>query len=248
MSWSPNAHGAGIFAIWHGLCEGSFREFKLPQTRIMTSTTLRVAIAPPPPASRNLVGIGIVVGLHILVGYAIAIGLGHKMIEVLRKPLDVVLIEQIKPPPPPPPPPKSTPQPKAATVPPPAYVPPVEVPVQASPPTITATTTAPPPEPAPVVKAAPEPVSIAVACPNHLEVRSHVPYPPRALAMGIAGEVLVEFTVGSEGEIRNVAVVQSTNSVFNRAAIDAVGRFKCVGQGHGREARVRVPFAFQLES
>jgi protein TonB len=79
-----------------------------------------------------------------------------------------------------------------------------------------------------------------------MDVRSHVPYPPRAQSMGLSGDVMVEFVVGAEGEIKNISVVQSTNAIFNRAAIDAVGRFKCSSQAH--EARVRVPFAFRLES
>jgi protein TonB len=206
------------------------------------TASLRVAIAPP-PANRNVVGIAAVVVLHAILAYAIANGLGHKVVDALRKPLDVALIEEVKLPAPPPP--KPTPQPKAVTPPPPAYVPPAEVTVEAPPPVITATAVAPPEPPAPVVSA-PEQVNIAVACPNHMEVRRHVPYPARALNLGLSGEVLVEFVVGGGGEIKNVSIVQSTNAVFNRTAIEAVGRFKCTGQG--REARVRVPFAFRLES
>jgi protein TonB len=204
------------------------------------TTTLRVAIAPP-PANRNVVGIAAVVILHAVLAYAIANGLGHKVVDALRKPLDVSLIEEVKLPPPPPP----KPQPKAVTPPPPAYVPPLEVPVEAPPPVVTTTTVVPPEPPAPVISA-PEPVNIAVACPNHLEVRRQVPYPARALSQRLSGEVLVEFVVGGGGEIKNVSIVQSTNTVFNRTAIEAVGRFKCSGQG--RDARVRVPFAFRLES
>lgn len=209
------------------------------------TASLRIAIAPP-PADRNLVGLVAVVILHVVLAYAIASGLGRKVVDVLSKPLDVALIEEVKKLPPPPPP-KPQPQPKVEAPPPPAYVPPVEVVVEAPPPPVVTTTTVAPPEPpAPIVNSVPEPVNIAVACPNHLEVRRHVPYPSRALSLGLSGEVLVEFVVGGSGEIKNVSIVQSTNAVFNRTAIEAVGRFKCTGQG--REARVRVPFAFRLES
>jgi len=218
---------------------------RFPLSALIMSNSLRIAIAPP-PVPRNYAGIAIVVVLHILLGYAIANGLGRKFVEVLKKPLDVALIEEIKPPPPPPPKPAQVP--KASNVPPPAYVPPAEVAVQAPPPVITATTAVPPPEPpAPVVKVAPaEPINVAVACPNHLDVRSHVPYPPRALTMALTGDVLVEFVVAADGDIKNVQIVQSSNAVFNRAATDAIARFKCIGQG--RDARVRVPFAFRLDS
>jgi protein TonB len=205
------------------------------------TASLRIAIAPP-PSNRNLVGIVAVVVLHAILAYALANGLGRKVVDVLSKPLDVALIEEIKKLPPPPP----KPQPKVATPPPPAYVPPVEVVVEAPPPPIVATTVAPPPPaPAPVVQTAPAPVNIAVACPNHQEVRRSVTFPPRAERLRLSGEVLIEFVVGTSGQIRNVAVIRSTNALFNGAAIEAVNRLRCVGQGG--DARVQVPFAFRLE-
>ena len=87
---------------------------------------------------KHLVGISAVVVFHIVLVYALANGLGRKVVEVFKAPLDVSIIEEIKPPPPPPPPPKIVKVlPKVSAPPPPAYVPPTETQVQAPPPPIT---------------------------------------------------------------------------------------------------------------
>ncbi|WP_295804052.1 energy transducer TonB [uncultured Microbulbifer sp.] len=57
-------------------------------------------------------------------------------------------------------------------------------------------------------------------------------YPRRALARGIEGYVVVEFTITSSGSVRNASVVGGYDSsgqpttVFDRAALSAVARFK----------------------
>lgn len=57
-------------------------------------------------------------------------------------------------------------------------------------------------------------------------------YPRRALARGIEGYVVVEFTITSNGSVRNPRVVGGYDSagaptdVFNNAALNAVERFK----------------------
>ena len=51
-------------------------------------------------------------------------------------------------------------------------------------------------------------------------------YPRRALARGLEGEVLVQYTVTKQGTVRDAVVVQSTNSVFDRAAVDSASRYK----------------------
>jgi protein TonB len=54
--------------------------------------------------------------------------------------------------------------------------------------------------------------------------------------------VLVEFTVGPGGEVRDVVAVRSSNAVFVDVATKAVAKFRCNGQGH--DVRVKVPFVF----
>ena len=52
------------------------------------------------------VGIVFVVAVHALVIYALMTGLARQAIEVIKKPLNATIIEELKLPPPPPPPPK----------------------------------------------------------------------------------------------------------------------------------------------
>lgn len=51
-------------------------------------------------------------------------------------------------------------------------------------------------------------------------------YPARAASRGLEGYVIVEFTVTRTGTTRDVHVVESTSSLFERAAVDAAGKFK----------------------
>ena len=51
-------------------------------------------------------------------------------------------------------------------------------------------------------------------------------YPAQALARGMEGYVDVSFTVTTTGTVRNPVVIQSTSSLFDRAAIQAVLKFK----------------------
>lgn len=51
-------------------------------------------------------------------------------------------------------------------------------------------------------------------------------YPARALSRGIEGYVDMEFTVTTTGTVRDPVVVFSTSSLFERAAIRAVLKFK----------------------
>jgi protein TonB len=51
-------------------------------------------------------------------------------------------------------------------------------------------------------------------------------YPPRAAARGLDGYVVVEYTVTDQGSVQDVFVVESSASLFDQAAIDAVLIFK----------------------
>lgn len=197
---------------------------------------------------KNFAGLAAVVGLHLVVAYALATGLAHKVVDVLKAPLTVSVIEEVKPlpPPPPPPPPPKEVRVQPRTPPPPSYVPPAEVVVEAPQAPVLTTSSEPVPAPPPAAPAVPVPapiVNAAVACPNSDKVRSRVPYPLQAERMGLSGNVLVEFTVGADGEVRNVTAVRSTNPLFTATATRAVAEFRCNGQGH--DVRVRVPFDFR---
>lgn len=51
-------------------------------------------------------------------------------------------------------------------------------------------------------------------------------YPARARAKNLEGTVLVQFDVTTVGTVANVAVIESSNRVFDKAAVDAAYRFK----------------------
>jgi periplasmic protein TonB len=51
-------------------------------------------------------------------------------------------------------------------------------------------------------------------------------YPRRAAERGLEGYVVLEFTVTRQGTVRDPVVVESTSSIFDRAAMDAVLRFR----------------------
>ena len=51
-------------------------------------------------------------------------------------------------------------------------------------------------------------------------------YPARAASRGLEGYVIVEFTVTPNGTTKDIFVVESTSSLFERAAVDAAAKFK----------------------
>ncbi len=51
-------------------------------------------------------------------------------------------------------------------------------------------------------------------------------YPRRAEQRGLEGYVTLEFTVTRQGTVRDARVVESSNSVFDSAAVEAVMRFR----------------------
>ena len=206
--------------------------------------------------TRKLFGIGAVVLFHVIVIYALVTGLARKVVEVVKGPIEVKVIEEVikKPPPPPellPPPPK-------LQAPPPPFIPPPEINIQPPPtpaPTITAVTPEPPPAPqAPVIVApAPTPApappavqSAAVVCPNYREALGSVAYPREAALDNIQGEVLAEFTLTANGQIRDIVIKSSTNRVFNRPSIQMIQTMlNCKGQG--QDVKLTLPISFKLK-
>lgn len=51
-------------------------------------------------------------------------------------------------------------------------------------------------------------------------------YPARAASRGLEGYVILEFTVTRTGTTKDISVVESTSSLFDRAAMDAAAKFK----------------------
>ena len=194
---------------------------------------------------KHVTGITVVIVLHVIVVYALVTGLARKAIEVIKQPLQTKIIEEVKKPPPPDTPPP--PPPKLVQIIP-TFVPPPEV--QISSPVVQAVISNPTPvappvyAPPKVVAAPPAPPSVGTACPNSQQIRTEIKYPAAARKDGIQGDVLVEFTVATNGEIKDVEVKSSSNRVFNSVSVNAVRQFKCNAQA--RDVRVQVPFSFKL--
>ncbi|MDX2221454.1 MAG: energy transducer TonB [Rhodospirillaceae bacterium] len=182
---------------------------------------------------KHVVGIGIVVLMHILLGWALVSGLARKVVEVIKNPIETKIIEETKPPPPPP---ENLPPPPKLAPPPPSFVPPPEVIVNPPPtpaPTITTTTVAPPPAPVTIAPAptpappapAPAPVAAQPAIGNVSDCRPA--YPAAALRAQVAGTTTIRFTIDASGKMVSAEVVRSAgpsreHKLLDRTAVNAL--------------------------
>ncbi len=188
---------------------------------------------------RHVMGLGIVIALHLVLGWALMSGLAQRMIEVVKAPIETKIIEEVKPPPPPPP--ENLPPPPKFAPPPPSFVPPPEVVVNPPPtpaPTITTTTVVPPPAP---VRIAPPPTAIqapaappapprAAARPAIGNVSACAPkdedYPPAAVRAEATGTTKIRFTVDAAGKLASAEVVKSAGPSREHRALDRVAQQK----------------------
>jgi protein TonB len=187
---------------------------------------------------KHLTGIGIVIVLHLLLGWALVTGLARKVVEVIKAPIETKIIEEVKPPPPPETPP---PPPPKMALPPPSFVPPPEIQVANPPPApaITVQTQTPPPAapvtiappPGPVVAAAPAPAARpAVIDVNTCEKPS---YPPSALRAEVQGTTRIRFTVDANGHVDPSKTVierpsgsSREHKLLDRTAAEALSKCK----------------------
>lgn len=166
--------------------------------------------------TRHMLGIGLVILIHVLVIYGLVTGLARKAVEVIKKPLNATIVEEIKAPPPPPPPPKKIEVPK--TPPPPQpYIPPPDIPVPTiqSEPVIAAVTPTPPPAPPVIAPPAPPPPPppaqpAVVKNPGIVSKGSgEMDYPREAQRKGIEGVCVVHIMVDEKGNPTDVKVVET---------------------------------------
>jgi len=229
----------------------------------MTAAPRPAAYGNPDPASR-VKGIMVVLALHVLIGYALVSGMARKGLDLVKKPLEAVLIQEViipPPPPPPPPPPKKVEPPKEIAkvqAPPPPYVPPPDLPppVASTAPVIAATPTppttpaviAPPPPTAPSAAVAaatapatadPKQAAIGLVCPTQVAPDM----PRRAVQDGTEGVVKAQILI-KNGVVQEV-VILSGPKVFHAAVKAAILRYKCVADGV--EAIATQEFKFTLE-
>jgi protein TonB len=169
----------------------------------------------PTMSPRKAFSIGLVVLLHVVIGYAFVTGLAFNVIKKAAQDLKVVDIKDQPPPPeqkPPPPPPQQNNVP-----PPPIVAPPPIVQTQTLAPQIQTVLTPPPVAPPITVAATPAPAppvisQAAAAKGNPGSWVSSDDYPPAALREERQGRVTIAFTINEQGRIENCRVTSSSGS------------------------------------
>jgi periplasmic protein TonB len=203
--------------------------------------------------TRHAIGIAFVVLVHALVIYALMSGLARTAIEVIKKPLNATIIEELKAPPPPPPPPKKIVEAPKVQQPLQTYVPPPDIPVPTTTaePVITAVTPAPPPEPhviaPPVVVAPPAPPAVRRGI-ARLAGDDPV-YPRAAIKAGIGkGRVVARVMIDEKGNVSQVTIVSADPPRhFDKAVIDALMTWKFHAEGEKYVGEVEVGFTLKDE-
>lgn len=172
--------------------------------------------------AKHLLGLSFVLILHVVLIYGLVNGLGHKLIEVIKKPYETKLIEEAKelpPDKPPPPPPKLAP-------PPPPFVPPVEVNISVAAPvanTITQVSrTLPSPPTVEVAKRAPVVVSPVIDANRNC---SKPEYPSASRRLDEEGTVVLNFLIDLDGRAVESKVEKSSGfGRLDEAARSALGK------------------------
>ncbi len=186
--------------------------------------------------TKHVVGIGIVLVMHLLLGWALVSGLARKVVEVITQPIETKIIEEIKPPPPPP---ENLPPPPKFAPPPPSFVPPPEVVVTPPPvpaPTITTTTVVPPPAPIVIAPVAPEappapaapPAPPRVTQPAITNANACKPdYPAAAARADATGTTRIRFAIDAQGKVVKAEILRASGSsrehrLMDRAAVESL--------------------------
>ena len=204
----------------------------------------------PKDPSKRYKGIAIVIGLHVLLLWALISGTAHDVMKITKKSLEAVVIQEVIIPPPPPPPPKEIKPPEAPKVeaPPPPFVPPPDVapPVTNAPsivaafvPPPTPVVIAPPPPPAAPPAPAPNRSDIRVACPTQVSPEM----PRKATQDGTEGVVKASAVI-RDGAVREVNILSGPR-VFHAAVKAAMMQYKC-SSGTGDIVATQ-EFVFKLE-
>ncbi len=198
-------------------------------------------------SAKRLIGIAAVLFLHLLVAYILMSGLANNIQKPAEKPVELQIIQDIKPPPPPKPeepkPKEKPPEPpkmveKVAKVPePPKQVEKVTTPVQKTTPVAQPTKVATPAPAAPSTLspspvAAPAPVAVAAPAPKPTGVTRGVSegsagcekpeYPREALMNEEQGTVRIRVLVDTSGKVIDAKVKKSSGSkTLDKAATKA---------------------------
>jgi periplasmic protein TonB len=201
------------------------------------SFTFRDSIPPPPgaPGARRGTGLIVVFALHVVVAWALATGLAREVVEIIKKPIEMAIIEEAPPPPPPPPPKiekiKEIPKPEV----PPPFVPKPDITPEAPPPPPVIQAVAPEPPPAPVVIAPPPPAppavvrqEISLACPGYQNVLAQT-LEEAFERVGIVGTVRALIKVRGTQVVE--AMPQSGPKEYYKYVQTAIKRMRCSAGG-----------------
>lgn len=83
--------------------------------------------------------------------------------------------------------------------------------------------------------------------PAVIDVRIPAVYPTRALEMGVEGNCVIGFDIGPDGTPLNVEALSCTSSVFRRASIQAVQRWRYSPDAGGQAARTGAQAVIEYE-
>jgi protein TonB len=215
----------------------------------MSATSMHRRKYPGSDPGRRTMGWMAVIALHVLIAWALVTGTARKALDIVKKPMEAAVIQEViipPPPPPPPPPPKEIVKPQAPKVeaPPPPFVPPPEVaPPPSAAPAITAVQTPPtappviaPPPPAPAPPAPPTRANAAAVC------QIVTPEMPRqAIREGTTGTVVAQAVIRG-GKVTDIQL--SGPRVFHSAIREAMSQYAC----NAAEGQlVSQEFVFKLE-
>lgn len=79
----------------------------------------------------------------------------------------------------------------------------------------------------------------------------HINYPEKAQAQGIEGQLMLEFTIGTEGAVSDIEVIDSLHPLCDSAAVKGVRSVRFVPakqNGTPVPVRLKLPVKFQLTS
>src|SRR5450830_888217 len=163
---------------------------------------------------KKFLGMGLVLAFHLVLLYALLNGLGTKIVQIIQKPMETKIVEEVKPPPPPPDTPP--PPPPKLLAPPPPFIPPPEVQVQQQPQqnTINAVSNVKPENPVfakTQQTAPPEPAKATgpVTVPGVIDfnVAGCKPeYPRASLRNEETGTVVLSVLIGADGAVSDVKI------------------------------------------
>jgi protein TonB len=203
--------------------------------------------------TRHAIGITFVVLMHVLIIWALLSGLGRTVVEVIKKPLNATIVEELKAPPPPPPPPKKIVEAPKVKPPPEVYVPPPDVPVPTTQeaPVITAVTPTPPVEQHVIAPPAPAPEPPKPAVRRGIQAQriggDYPEYPKAALKEGIErGRVVARLNIDEKGNVTDVIVTYAEPpKYFDRAVVAALKTWKFRAEGEKYVGEVEVNFSLK---